>query len=173
MLISHHLVALTALLILSGCGGPVAAPPAAKPVAFAGTIAISEPRVRVPTQGRDVTAAYLTLNNTGTKPDGLVSASSPSAGTLELHAHVKTADGMMAMREISQIQVPAGGTIPLAPGGFHIMVKQLKSELKAGDELPITLTFSSGATAQLALPVVPNPSLEEGSQMDNHRSHQH
>jgi copper(I)-binding protein len=170
---SLHLAALTTLLIVSGCGGPVASPLAAKPVAQAGTIAISEPRVRIPTEGRDITAAYLTLNNIGTKPDALISASSTDAGKLELHAHVKTADGMNAMREINQILVPAGATIPLAPGGFHIMVKQLKADLKLGGELPITLTFSSGATAQFSLPVVANPSLGEEEKGHEHGKHQH
>jgi periplasmic copper chaperone A len=169
-----HFLALSITVFLVACGTPKAPHQSATPVAIAGSIEISEPRVRVPIEGRDQTAAYLTLTNRGQKADSLISASSTDAGKLELHAHIKTDEGMMAMREVKQIAVPAGATIPLSPGGFHIMVKQINDGLKTGDRLPIELTFASGAKASFKLQVVNNPSLEAaGKSGENNAKHQH
>lgn len=166
--------AVLAVGMLSACGGPTTPPQAGPPIAMAGSIAISEPRVRLPPQGRDQTAAYMTLTNQGTTTDSLVSATSLGAGRVELHAHITTADNMKAMRQISQIEVPAGATIPLSPGGFHIMFKKLKPGLDVGDALPISLTFASGATAQFALPVVANPNSQDSDKAKaNGGGHQH
>lgn len=51
---------------------------------------------------------------------------------------------MMGMQPVKEITIPAGGTVTLEPGGYHVMVMDLKQELKAGDTIPVTLTFSSG-----------------------------
>jgi periplasmic copper chaperone A len=142
-------------------------------VAKAASISISEPRVRVPLNGRDQTAAYLTLTNSGTKADRLISASSPSAGKLELHAHLTTADGLMAMRQINQIDVPAGAQVPLTPGGLHIMVKQVKPGLKVGDTLAIMLIFASGQSVRFSAPIVANPSADMGKGKAQKSRHQH
>jgi copper(I)-binding protein len=165
----HILMSTT--LVLAACGGAAPPPKAASPVAKAGSISISEPRVRIPLNGRDQTAAYLTLTNTGTKADRLISASSPHAGKLELHAHLKTADGMMAMRQINQIDIPAGAQVPLTPGGLHLMVKQVKPGLKVGDVLALKLVFASGQTAQFDAPIVANPSADMGK--EHKGGHQH
>jgi periplasmic copper chaperone A len=154
------------LVLLGACGAPIAPPQSALPIATAGSIEISEPRVRLPSEGRNQTAAYMTLTNRGTKTDSLVSATSIGATKLELHAHIKTQDGLMAMREINRIEVPAGATIPLSPGGYHIMVKQLTKNLKTGNTLPIDLSFASGAKASLALPVVDNPRSQTNGKHD-------
>jgi periplasmic copper chaperone A len=157
----------------TGCGVPAPPPQSGASVGQAGTIIMSEPRVRLPAAGQDQTAAYLTLTNTGTKADRLISAKSPHAGKLELHAHTKTSDGMMMMRHLDYIEVPAGATIPLVPGGLHIMVKQVKRDLKVGQTLPLELTFASGVSANIIVPVVANPrSQTEGVSQDK-QGHQH
>jgi hypothetical protein len=100
-------------------------------------------------------AAYLVLKNAGSTPDALVGASSPVAETAEVHetyaieapmgstepgASVST---MMGMRPVARIAIPAGGSLELKPGSYHIMLMNLKQELKAGDKIDVTLTFEN------------------------------
>lgn len=158
---------------VSACGSPATPPQASLPVARAGAIEISEPRIRLPAAGQTQTAAYLTLSNKGTQSDRLVSAVSPQAKQLELHAHTKTADGMMRMRQLDFIELPSGATIALVPGGLHIMVKQVNPGIKIGDRVDVDLKFASGLSASLKLPVVANPRAHtEGEEASKH-SHQH
>jgi periplasmic copper chaperone A len=173
ILIPTRMFVALAGLVTAACGAPQAPPQAGATVGLAGTIAISEPRMRLPASGQDQTAAYLTLTNSGGRADRLISVTSAVAGKLELHAHTKTAEGMMMMRQLDYIEVPAGAAIPLVPGGLHIMVKQVKPDLKIGQTVPLELTFASGVSANIMVPVVANPrSQTEGVSQDK-QSHQH
>ena len=108
-------------------------------------------------------AAYLTIENTGTEADALVGASSPAAKTVEVHETVAMESaapsdgmsgespmpsasgdmggGMMGMVPVARLEIPAGGTVELKPGGYHVMLIDLNQELKAGATIEITLTF--------------------------------
>jgi copper(I)-binding protein len=89
-------------------------------------------------------AVYVTLSNTGAQPDALVSAATDAARTAELHEVVKEG-GVMKMRPVKSISVPSGGKVELKPGGYHIMLLDLKHDLKAGEKIPVTLKFEHGA----------------------------
>jgi periplasmic copper chaperone A len=159
-------------VILSACGSPVEPPGAAAPVATIGDIAISEPRVRTPPQGRDVTAGYLAITNTGASPARLVAASSPMASRVELHAHLTGPDGIKQMRQVNEVEVPAGGTALLAPGGLHLMLFGVKPDVEVGTSVPVSLTFDNGQTASFDMPVVENPvGKTEGDK--GHEGHAH
>lgn len=114
----------------------------------AGTVAMTAARIRPPPGGRDVTAGYLTLTNTGTAADRLLSATSPVAASIELHAHTH-AGGMMKMEQVPAIDVPAGGTVTLEPGGLHLMLFGVKADALAGGVVPVTLTFEQGGTVEV------------------------
>jgi hypothetical protein len=95
-------------------------------------------------------AAYMTIENTGSAADALIGASSPAATTAEVHETVvmgspapgASADGgMMGMQPVKRLEIPAGGTVELKPGSYHIMLIGLKQDLKVGDSVEITLTF--------------------------------
>jgi periplasmic copper chaperone A len=98
--------------------------------------------------------AFLALRS----PDAarLVAASSPAAGRVEIH-EMKMADGVMQMREIQALELPAGQTVQLKPGGYHLMLMDLKAPLKAGDSLPLSLRIERAGkpaeTLQLQLAV--------------------
>jgi copper(I)-binding protein len=157
------LSARTLPLILIAFAGLAACEPAKTPpapmqaVATIDGVEISEPRLRVPPNGRDVTAGYLTLTNGSDKAQKLVGASSPKALRIELHAHLKGADGMAQMRQVQQVEIPAKGTAVLAPGGLHLMVFGIKEPLKPGDSFPVELTFDGSRKVGLVMPVVENP----------------
>jgi copper(I)-binding protein len=94
--------------------------------------------------GNDGTSAvYVTLSNAGSQPDALILAATDAARTVELHEVVQEG-GVMKMRPIPRIPIPAGGKVELKPGGYHIMLLGLKNDLKPGDKVPVTLTFDRG-----------------------------
>jgi hypothetical protein len=93
---------------------------------------------------------YFALRNAGTKPISLTGASSPACGMLMLHQS-KTQSGVSSMEMIDGIDVPAGGTVQFAPGGYHLMCMQPR--MKPGTKVPVTLEFTGGAklTADFAV----------------------
>jgi len=93
-------------------------------------------------------AVYVTLSNTGSQPDALVSAATDAARTAELHEVLKEG-GVMKMRPVKSIPVPAGGNVELKPGGYHIMLLDLKHDLKAGEKIPVTLKFEHGGEVRI------------------------
>jgi len=85
-------------------------------------------------------AVYLKVSNHGPTPDAIVSASSDVAETLEIHEVIHDA-GVMRMRPVRRIEVPAGATIELKPGGYHIMLLGLRHDLRPGDAVKVTLSL--------------------------------
>jgi copper(I)-binding protein len=102
------------------------------------------------------TAAYLTLRNASDVADALVGVQSPIADTAELH-HATMADGVMRMRPVDSVAVPAGGSAVLEPGGYHVMLVGLRSAVGAGDTVALTLRLRSGRVLELAAPVRRSP----------------
>ncbi len=87
-----------------------------------------------------VGAAFLTIDNHSDQADRLVSAQSSIAEVTELHAHIHEGD-VMRMVKVDAIDIPAHGQLTLEPGGYHVMLIDLKKPLVAGETLPLTLEF--------------------------------
>jgi periplasmic copper chaperone A len=119
--------------------------------AKAGDIQVLQPFARA--TPAKVGGIFLTLKNAGATPDKLVKAASPIAASVELHTHVKDGDAMR-MRPVDNIPVPANGQTALEPGGYHIMLIDLRQSLKEGASVPLTLTFEKAGTVTLQVPVV-------------------
>ena len=100
-------------------------------------------------------AAYATLADTGSRPDALVSVSTPAAAEATLHNTVTSSNGSSGrMVAVRQVPVPAGGTVTLQPGGYHVMLTGLGPNVKVGSTIPMTWHFRSGATVTTAFPVI-------------------
>ena len=87
-----------------------------------------------------VGAAYLEIHNASSTKDRLVGASTEAAKRAELHTHLHEA-GVMKMRPIEGIDVPAHGMAALKPGGDHVMLMGLSAPLREGSHFPLILTF--------------------------------
>ena len=124
----------------------LAAPALAKVEAVDGYVRLLPP-------GSPNTAAFLVLKNDADKPVKLVAAASPEVGRAELHTHLHE-NGVMRMRQVESIEVPAKGEVALKPGSFHIMLFEVR-ELSQGTSFPLTLTMDDGQTLELSLPVKP------------------
>ncbi|XVJ68678.1 MAG: copper chaperone PCu(A)C [Rhizobacter sp.] len=104
-----------------------------------GAIDIGHPWARPTVAGQATGGGYLKLTNAGAT-DRLVSASTEVAASVELHT--MSMDGhVMRMRQVEGIDLPAGQTVELKPGGFHIMFMGLKAPLQEGSKFPVKLKF--------------------------------
>lgn len=99
------------------------------------------------------TAVYMSIANAGSKPAGLVGASSTKATSVQLQNTPTGGANSTAITTVDSIPIAAGATVALAPGGYHLTVVGLSAPLRIGDTLPLTLQFSGGRTAHLTLPV--------------------
>ena len=101
-----------------------------------------------PSVGSSPGAVYLTIRNEGAAPDRLVGMVSPAAGMAMLHESYAE-DGIARMRMLDSLEIPAGGTVTLAPGGLHIMLTDLPAPLKEGEAVPLDLSFAEAGTARV------------------------
>ena len=85
-------------------------------------------------------AAYLSIHNHSPNNDYLIDAKTNVAAMTSIHNHIND-EGIMKMRAVKQIAIPANGSIKLQPGGFHIMLMGLKKPLLDGDKFDLTLIF--------------------------------
>ena len=108
--------------------------------------------VRLLPPGSPNTAAFMVLRNDGDKPVKLVAGASPEAGRVELHTHLHE-NGVMKMRQVESIEIPAKGEAVLKPGSLHVMLIGLKQDLKEGDVVPITLKLDDGSSTKIEAPV--------------------
>jgi copper(I)-binding protein len=110
-----------------------------------GAIEIEHPWARATVDSMPNGAAFLEIKNEAHQGDRLLSASAPVAAAVELHTHLHE-NGVMMMRKVDGIDLPADGKIKMAPGGLHIMLLGLKEPLKQGASFPLTLTFEKAGT---------------------------
>ena len=99
-------------------------------------VTVKESWVRGTTPAQKVTSAFMEITSSETA--ALLTASSPVAGVVEIHT-MKMEDGVMKMRAIPKLDLPAGKSVKLTPSGNHIMLMDLKQQMKKGDVVPITL----------------------------------
>jgi copper(I)-binding protein len=123
---------------------------------FAASVAeqvdVADPYVRGVPPGQPNSASFMVLKNTTEEPHALVSAESPAAKVVELHTHTMV-DGMMRMRQVEKIDLPAGKQVSLEPGGLHVMLIGLKQKLVPGENVPVTLIFDDGSRKNLSAPI--------------------
>jgi copper(I)-binding protein len=103
-------------------------------------VTVSDAWVRGTVHGQTATGAFMQLRS----PDGaaIVGAASPLAGTVEIH-EMRMEGNTMKMRAVQKLDLPPGQAVELKPGGYHVMLMDLKGPLKKGDTVPIKLKVQS------------------------------
>ncbi|MCC7352197.1 MAG: copper chaperone PCu(A)C [Anaerolineae bacterium] len=101
---------------------------------------------------RPTGAAYMRIRNTTSAPDQLLLAQSDVAQSTEIHT-VEVKNGVMAMRPVDRIEIPAKGEVVLKPGGFHVMLIGLTKDLKPGDRFSLTLHFEKTGNIEIQVEV--------------------
>jgi periplasmic copper chaperone A len=112
------------------------------PALAAAQVEVIDAWVRGTVAGQQVTGAFMQL--TSPSDSALVDVASPAAKFAEIHEMKKDGD-VMKMKAVDKLPLPAGKRVQLSPGGYHVMLFQLKRALKAGDVVPLTLTFEDKA----------------------------
>ena len=115
---------------------------------IADKVSVDDPYVRAVPPVVKTTAAFMQLKNSDSTERFLVAASTPIAGAVELHMHVKDGE-MMRMRQIPHIHLPAEKQVSLQPGGLHIMLFDLKRTLEPGETVPLTLIFEDDSRKEI------------------------
>lgn len=131
----------------------------------AGSITIGHPWSREAPEGAKVAAGYLKLKNTGSEADRLVSASGEIAGRTEIHEMAVDDKGVMTMRPVDGVEIPAGGEVALEPGSFHLMFFEPAKLPRAGERFSGVLTFEKAGTVEIEFAV------EARSGQEDHGSH--
>lgn len=129
---------------------------------FAQSVEVKDAWIRTSVQGQKATGAFMKI--TVKDATRLVSVASPVAGVAEVH-EMKMDGGVMTMRAVSGgLELPAGKTVELKPGGFHVMLMDLKAALPKDSTVPMTLTFkdAKGVESKVELKVPVGLSADAG-----------
>lgn len=153
-----------ALLLCAAIGFPAIAQEVTQ-----GAITIGQPwTVATPPAAR-VGGAYATIINRGSAADRLIGGHSPAAGRVEIHL-MRHQDGQMSMQpQPNGVEIAAGSTLELQPGGYHLMLLDLVAPLRAGEVLPVTLEFEHAGSVDLSFLI--RPALRQSDDVDLAHSH--
>jgi len=126
-------ILLTGLLVIAGIATATSQAP---------TVKVEHAWARATPGGAKAAALYMTLVNKGSADDRLVSVTTPVAGKAEVHS-TTTENGITRMRPVEALDAKAGTSTVLKPGGYHVMLTDLKAPLVAGQSFAVTLTFEN------------------------------
>lgn len=124
--------------------------------------------IRKPPMAMPMMAGFAEIRNPCAEPVRIVAARSPAFGAVELHETTRV-DGVSRMRHVEALDVPARGTVVLAPGGLHLMLMQPRGAVAAGQRVPLVLVLEDGA--EVAAELVVGAGAPGGR--DGHQDHHH
>lgn len=116
-------------------------------------IVIEDAWVREAPPGSTVTAAYMTIKNNADQSDKLISISSDSAQSLEIHITKVDKDGVATMNRIEVLELAKGEKAELIPGGMHLMLIGLNESIDGKDSISLKLAFENSADLEIDVPV--------------------
>jgi periplasmic copper chaperone A len=118
----------------------------------AGTLEISHPWSRETPPAATTGVGYLSIHNSGTEADRLVSIETAAAQKVEVHEST-VENGVAKMRAVGPLEIPAGGDVTLKPGGLHLMMVGLKEGFAEGERVPATLVFEKAGRVDVEFEV--------------------
>lgn len=132
-----------------------------------GDLELEHPWIPEPPPGAPTAAGYLEITNEGSVPDRLVAVRCAFAQDAQIHEITFDASGTMQMRPLSEgLEIPAGATVELARGGFHLMFMHVAERPEAGDMIPVTLVFEHAGEVDLMFMV--QAAGEDAMESDDH-----
>lgn len=136
-----------------------------------GDLHISDPYARATVPGQPSGAAYLSIENNGSAEDRLLGASSPVAGSVEIHSMAMEGN-VMKMREVKELAIKPSTKVAMRPGdGYHLMLLGLRQPLKTGDNIPLTLSFEKAGKAEVSVTVKDAKDIKTGKDAEGHHMH--
>lgn len=136
-----------------------------------GSLSVSGYWARAMLPGQKAGGGYLVISNHGGQDDRLLAASTGLTDTVEIH-EMKMEDDVMRMRPLAEgLPVPAGETVTLKPGGYHLMFMNVGTPLAEGDQLEVTLIFEKAGQVMVTMPVLPASTGRSGHQGEHAPGH--
>lgn len=135
----------------------------------AADISVSDAYIRATAPGQVNGTAFMKLHNGSMQTYSLVDAEGDAAKAVELHTHINV-NGMMKMRRIDKIDLPAHSEVVLKSGGHHVMLIGLKQMAKEGNSIHLSLVFNDGSKKMINVPVK-KMSMQMGSTDHQHNMH--
>lgn len=137
-------------------------------------LVIKHPVARATPANAPVSAGYMKITNNGSQADRLISATVNFAGKVEIH-EMSVQNDVMKMRELSEgLEIPAGETVVLKPGGFHMMFMKLENQLVEDEKYPATLIFEKAGSVDVTLNVENIAAIKEAlGASDMEHKHEH
>lgn len=156
----HLIVMLAALAALAATGNAAA------------QVTVKDPWVRGTVAQQKATGAFMQLE--ARQDTRLVEARSPVAGAVEIH-EMKMENNIMKMRAIAGLDIPAGKAVDLKPGGYHVMLLDLKEQMKEGASVPVTLVFEGKDKKRetVEIKAMVRPLAGGAAKKDDHSGHKH
>jgi len=136
-----------------------------------GPVKVDHPWSRPTPPGTAMGVGYLSISNRGSSDISLVGAATPRAGSVSIH-ETSMHDGVMRMAPVKGgLAIPAGTTVELKPHSFHLMLEKLKSPLREGESIPLTLSFEGAEDLQVELTVEPLDGPVDKPEKMDHSAH--
>lgn len=137
-----------------------------------GDLTIEAPFAHATPPRAPVAGGYMIIKNSGSEPDRLIGGSAAFAGKIEIH-EMKVENDVMKMREIEGgLVIPAGGSVALEPGGYHVMFMKLAERLQDGETRKATLVFERAGEVELDF-AVRKMGHGKGHSGHDHKKHDH
>lgn len=132
-----------------------------------GDLQIIHANIPAPFASAKIAAGYMGISNEGDQADRLIGVEVGFAAQAMLHTTEFSADGVASMTHVEALEIPAGDTVVLEPGGYHIMLMGLNQPLTEGDMLPATLIFEQAGRVEIEFMVDPADGSVDHSKMDH------
>lgn len=146
------LIFVGAALMATACGAPSQPAQPTQSAQEPARVEVSDPWAAPTPGGVDVSGGFLTISNATGEDERLIAAASPRAARVEIHEMAM--DGaVMRMRQVGALDIPAGETVALAPGGMHLMFFGVSQPFTEGESIPVTLTFERAGEVEVTLSV--------------------
>ena len=133
-----------------------------------GDLEIIHPNIPQPAASAKSAAGYMAISNEGAAADRLIGVETAAAQKSMIHTTETSADGVARMVHLEALEIPAGDTVVLEPGGMHVMLMGLTQTLKEGDMLPATLIFEQAGRVEVEFMVDPSEGVDHSKM--NHGS---
>ena len=154
-----YVFAAVAVLALAGCSSGSSDTAATSAPATSPAVAVEVDGAYIMPNG-DVAGMFADVRNNGTEAVKLTGGSAADVGMVQIHEYVKEGTKEV-MKEIpGGLEIPAGATVELAPGSYHVMMMDVTADWQVGDEVPVTLDFSNGQQVEVEAEVVRREGME-------------
>lgn len=120
----------------------------------------------IPQPATNTSAMFGKVMNSGSEPVKLTGGSAPDVAMVQVHEFVKQGNTEVMQEVPGGLEIPAGGSVELKSGSYHVMLMDVSADWKVGDEIPVTLNLSNGETVEVTAPVKAREGMDTDDPMD-------